>query len=206
MKKILAVVLMLSLVLVGCSAGKIVLEEDQMHVAFNSDGGVAMTMCMEDKEFEDEFDVDVDDDISDIMDDVKDYIEDQDEDVDFEVKSLKIVDDMVVLSVYVEDGKDIYMEIEDSLEDYAEYNYEDIDEMAEEEEFVYFKNGEDVDEDDVEQYEDYDIYEVSGADEGAYYTFPGKIAIVSEDMDFERVDAYTIFVEDGEYGIVVFEG
>lgn len=208
MKKVLAMTLVLSLLTVllsGCLGGGIKLEENQVEVIFDKDGGITMRSYSEDRDFEDDFEVDFDDDKDDILKDMEDYIEDYITD-DFEIKSLKLNKDTAEFEIYFEDAEDLYMELKDTLEDYAEdWHYVDIEDLEDEEDFVYFKDGEDVKGKDLEDYADYLCVNVHGGDEGSYYTFPSKVAIVSEDVKFEKINNNTIFIEDDEYGVVVIE-
>lgn len=208
MKRILAITMVLSLVglmMSGCLGGGITLEENQGEYIFDKDGGVTMRAVMEDKDFEDAFDTDFDDKKSDIEDDMKDYIEDELTD-DFEIKTLKINKDTAEVEIYFEDSGDMYMELKDTLEDYADDYYGiDLDELEDYMDFVYYKDEEDVKGKDLEDYADYLFIEVYGADEGTYYTFPSKIAIVDEDVKFEKISNNTIFIEDDEWGMVVIE-
>ncbi len=209
MKKTMLVtslLLVLSMVLSGCFlAGGIKLEEDQIEYIFDEDGGLTLRAFMSDKELEDAFDVDFDDKKKEIEEDIIDYFDDE-VDTDVEVKKLDISKDTASFELYIEDGEDFFMEMEVSLEDYADDYYGvDVDELEDYEEFVYYKDGDDVKNKDVEDFSDDYVINVHGGDEGAYYTFPSKVLLVGDKVDYEKIDNDTIFIDDGEYGLVVIE-
>lgn len=207
MMKLTGLILLLSLVVSGCTllGGGVKLEEDQMEFTFDDDGGLTMRAIMEDDEFEDAFDVDFDDKKKDIEEDMVDYMDDE-RDTDIEIISLKINKDTAEFEIYMEDAEDMYMELDQTLEDLAEDWFDvDIEDLEKELEFVYYKDEEDLDEDDYEDYADDFVINVGGGDEGMYYTFPSKILLVSDKVDFEKESNNTIFVDKDENGYVVIE-
>jgi len=204
MKKfmIISLLIIVTMALTGCFGGGVKLEEDQGYWVLDDDGGVTVEMLMETDDFEDEFDVDPDDKKKDIIDDLEDFFDDQD--IDIEVKKLKVKKDIVSMELYIEDAKDMRLEIDDTLEDLADSWEMDLEDFVDKNELVYFKNGKDVDEDDIDDYEDLVYIHVFADDEGMYYTVPGKIILVSDDIDFKKINKNTIFVED-DAGFIFFE-
>lgn len=203
MRKIIigSFLLVLVFALTSCSSG-IDLEEGQAYWTFDEDGGLTMEMLVDSDDFEDEFDADLDDKDKEIIEDLEDSFDDQD--VDAEVKSLKVKKDTVNIEIYVEDSKDIFMEIKDTLEDLADQWDMDLEDFLDGNELVYYKNEKDVDEDDIEDYEDLLYIRVSEGSDGMYYTVPGKIILVSDTLDFEKISNDTIYVDD-DNGYVFFE-
>lgn len=207
MKKIMMVTVisvLLASMITGCSGG-VKLEVNQVEYSYGDDGDLTLNMLMEDKELEDEFDVDFDDKEKEIEEDLLDYIEDEIGD-DVELKKFKKNKEDATIEMYFEDAEDMYGEIDQSFEDYAEDLYGlDLDELEEEEEFVIYKSEKDLDEDDYEDYEDGIVIRVYGGEEGSYYTFPGKVLLVGDKVDYEKESNQTIFIDEDEYGIIVVE-
>lgn len=203
MKKIIAFVLVLTLILTltGCKAK---VGEGQRRIELNSKGEVIITWSIEDKDAEDYWDIDFDDSTKEIKEDLLDDWEDGSME-DAEIKTLKKQKDFLYIEVFIEDGEDAGYELDETLEDEMEDYYEDYEEMQDDLEFVEFKSGDEIDEDELEDYEDYYILYVSGGEEGAYYALPNKIVLVEGDIKYERINNNEIFVEDGEYGIIVIE-
>jgi hypothetical protein len=203
--KILLVVLALALLFTSCGGSGISLKEGQYSVNIKSNGDVTIEYLMSKKKAEKEFDIDFDDSNKDIIKDLEDYFDDNMR-AEGKVTIKKKTKDQILFSASFKKGEMKSINIKNTLEDYADNYGIDVDELPDKMnlDFVYFKNGKDVDEDDLEKYEDYIAFQVSGDDEGVYFTFPGKIEIVS-DIDFKRINDNTIFVEDGEFGLVVFK-
>lgn len=206
MRKLISIITVITMVaaLTGCSS-KVKLEEDQMHFNFDKDDGITLTALIDDKDLEDDMDIDFDDKVKEIEEDIQDYLDDEDQ--DGELISFKKDDDMGLVEIYYDDLDELYMELDNSLEDYADDMYGDFDDFADEEEFIYYKNEKDVDEDDLEDYEDYYVVSVYGGEDGIYYTFPSKIILVHEDVDYEKISDNTIFIEDSTEwnGVVIIE-
>jgi hypothetical protein len=203
--KILLVVLALALLFTSCGGSGISLKEGQYSVNIKSNGDVTIEYLMSKKKAEKEFDIDFDDSNKDIIKALEDYFDDNMR-AEGKVTIKKKTKDQILFSASFKKGEMKSINIKNTLEDYADNYGIDVDELPDKMnlDFVYFKNGKDVDEDDLEKYEDYIAFQVSGDDEGVYFTFPGKIEIVS-DIDFKRINDNTIFVEDGEFGLVVFK-
>lgn len=203
--KILLVVLALALLFTSCGGSGISLKEGQYSVNIKSNGDVTIEYLMSKKKAEKEFDIDFDDSNKDIIKDLEDYFDDNMR-AEGKVTIKKKTKDQILFSASFKKDEMKSINIKNTLEDYADNYGIDVDELPDKMnlDFVYFKNGKDVDEDDLEKYEDYIAFQVSGDDEGVYFTFPGKIEIVS-DIDFKRINDNTIFVEDGEFGLVVFK-
>ncbi|MDA3845059.1 MAG: hypothetical protein PF505_00760 [Vallitaleaceae bacterium] len=205
MRKVLAlglvVVFMFSLT--GCFGG-VKLEEDQMSYVLNKDGELTYSMYIEDKDLEDSFDVDFDDKEKEIIEDMEDAFDDWD--IDAEVTKLKKKDDYANITILIEDSEDMGDEFELTLEDYVDDNgYEDIDAFADDNDFVLFKDEDDVKSKDLEDYADLYLVSVSGGSDGVYYEVPGKIILVSDKVDFEKVNNNTIYIDKKEYGYIAYE-
>jgi len=216
-KILLVTIMSMSLILTGCGllpgGGAVKLEEGQMHMIFTEDGELTMIGFIEDKDIEDDFDVDFDDDEDDILDDMQDYMEDSleelaemmDLDLDVEITELKIKGDFALVTIELSDFELMFMgSWYEKFEDLADA-MGDYEELADEITFKTFKKGDEVDEDDLEDYEDGFTIMLDGSDEGTYYEFPGDIQIVDEDMKYERISDTIIFVEEGEEGFVVVD-
>ncbi|MBN2222518.1 MAG: hypothetical protein JW708_09965 [Vallitaleaceae bacterium] len=206
MKKLLSFTLTTALLfsLTGCFGG-IKLEENQSHLTMNKDGEITLEAIMEDRDFEDAFDVDFDDKEKDVIKDLEEYFDD--EDITVEVKKLKLNKDTAEITIFIEDGEDYLSKIDETLEDLADDSgYDDIEDFVEayDYEFVTFKDEEDIDSKDLEDYADYIYLNVYGGEEGMYYTTPSDIEAVS-DLKFERINKNTIFIEDGEYGYILIK-
>ena len=204
MKKLLAVLttVLLMFSLTGCLSG-LKLEEGQAHYTLSDKGEVTLEGIMSDNDAEDDLGIDFDDSKKDIEKDIIDQFDDMG--VDVEIKKIKVGKDTLSLTMVIEDGEDMGMGADYTLSDYADdMYYEDIDALADSEDFVLYKNGKDIDGKDLGDYEDYNIINVSGSDEGCYYTVPGKIVALS-DIDFQEKGNDTIFIEDGKYGIIIYK-
>lgn len=206
MRKISFVLLATFLIisLSGCKSN-VKLEEGQTYTILDSKGKMTMSAFLSDKEFDGSYGVNFDDDDDEIKESIVDLFDDV-YGMDVEVSKFKKGKDNVKFTLVSEDAEDFGYDLEYTLEDYAEDNYyEDIDDMSEYESFVFYKNDEDLNEDELEDYEDAIVIYVYGSEEGAYYKFPSKILLIDEDMDYEKVSSNTIFVEDNESGLIVIE-
>jgi hypothetical protein len=204
MKKLVTVLtlLLLTLSISGCLGG-VNLEEGQTHGVFNKDGELTYTIAYEDDVLVELYDVEIDDDEDDIMDAISDFFDDAD--IDMELTKVKIDEKNAIITMVFEDFEVIYHTFYEKFEDLAD-NYGDYDDLNDELEFKYFKNDEDIDEDDLEEYEDgFPIY-VAGGEEGAYYEFDSNIVVVSDVVDYEKINTKTIYIEDGEEGWIVVSG
>lgn len=212
MKKTIALALVVTMIisLTGCfgSGGSVKLEEGQSHYTFNEDGELTLVGYMDGDDLEDDFEIDFDDDEDDIKDDMQDFMDDGIEeaagflDIDWEVEieEVKKDGDFATVTVVFSDFEFMYMGMwYEKLEDLMDDDYTDTPD------FVSFSKGDDVDEDDLEDYEDNFTIYVDGGDEGSYYEFPGKIQLVDEDIKFEKTSDSIIFIEDGEEGFITVD-
>jgi len=207
MRKVLALglVLVFMFSLTGCFGG-VKLEEGQSSYILNKDGEMSFTTYIEDKDLEDQFDVDFDDKDKDIIGDIEDAMDDWD--IKVEVTKFKKKKDFAMITMVIDDVEDMGMtEFEQTLEDYVDDDswYDDFDEFADDNDFVLFKNEDDVKSKDLEDYADLYLISVSGGDEGAYYEVPGKIILVGDKVDFEKVNNNTIYIDKDEYGFIAYE-
>lgn len=206
MRKISFVLLAAFLIisLSGCKAN-VKLEEGQTYTILDSKGKMTMSAFLSDKEFDGSYGVDFDDNDDEIKESIVDLFDDV-YGMDVEVSKFKKGKDNVKFTLISEDAEDFGYDLEYTLDDYSEDNYyEDIDDMSEYESFVLYKNDEDLDDDELEDYENAIVIYVYGSEEGAYYKFPSKILLVDEDMDYKKVSSNTIFVDDNESGLIVIE-
>lgn len=212
MKKIIALLLVATMIisLVGCSGGggSVKLEEGQSHFTFNEDGELTLVGYLSGDDLEDDFDIDFDDDADDIKDDMQDFMDEGIEeassflDIEWEVaiQEVKKDGDFATITVVFSDFEFMYMGMwYEKLEDLMDDDYNDTPD------FVTFAKGDEVDEDDLDDYEDNFTIYIDGGEEGAYYEFPGKIQLVDEDIKFEKTSDTIIFVEDGEEGFITVD-
>jgi len=182
------------------------LEEGQSSYILNKDGSMIFTTYIEDKDLEDSFDVDFDDKDTDIMSDIEDAMDDWD--VSVEVTKFDKIEEFALITMLIEDLEDMgRSEFEQTIEDYVDDDswYDDFDEFADDNDFVLFKNEDDVKSQDLQDYADLYMISVSGGDEGAYYEVPSNIVLVSDKVDFERVNNTTIYIDQDEYGYIAYE-
>ncbi|PKM93503.1 MAG: hypothetical protein CVU84_15095 [Firmicutes bacterium HGW-Firmicutes-1] len=196
------------LTLSGCKSD-VTLEEGQYYKVIKKDGSASIDWCLSDDEAEEIFGFDFKKDDKDEMKEaILDKIDEWDYDVEF--TNFKKGDDYIKYTLIDEEGDDILFEdVDFTLEDYADDYYNlDVDELAEDMKFVYYKNDEKVDEEDIEDYEDSFAISIYGDIEGAYYKVPGKILLVgeeSEDMDYEKISKDTIFLDKDVSVVIVYK-
>lgn len=194
--------------LVGCKA-PLKLEEGQYFQTFNNDGSARMSIVMSADDAEEIFGFDLNkDDKEDIEEEILEKLEEMDTDI--ELRTLKVTEDYLKYTLIYEDGEDILgYDLNDTLEDYADDYYGmDLETLAEDIEFIYYKDGEEVDEDHVTEYEDARVMTAYGSTDGAYFRFPGKILILGEifgDLEYEKISSNTIYVEEDVEVLVVYE-
>lgn len=208
MKRIFILVIAMAFIVsfTGCGliGGGIKLEEGQVQYTFTKDGELTMNGIIDNDDFEDDMDIDLKDDEKDIISDIEDYFDDMD--IDSEVTKVKVGKDFVTIEIVFEDFETMFVDFQLTLEDYAELSAADIEEFGEYYKFVTFEKGEDIDVKDLDDYEDAFVITIDGGEEGSYYEFPYDLLAVSEDMDYERINDTTIYVEDGEVGLVFIDG
>lgn len=188
--------------LTGCFS-KVKLEEDQSHLTIYKDGEIKLVAIVSEDTADDVYDVDIEDKKKDVEKDILDYFDDNH--IDVEIDKLRIKKDTIEVTLTLEDSKDLDIRMKDTLEDYAkDWGYKDVEALSEYQDFILYKDDEEIKSKDLEDYEDYAILNLSGENDGCYYTIPGEIILVS-DMDYERINKEIIYIDDGEYGIVVYK-
>lgn len=206
MKKVSSVILVFLLIisLSGCKSN-VKLEEGQTYTVLDSDGGMSMSVFLSDKELDGSYGVDFDDDEDEIEESIIELFDDS-YGMDVEITKFKKGKDNVSFTMTSEDAEDYGYDLEYTLEEFAEDSYyEDIDELAETESFIVYKDEKDLDEDELKNYEDAIVIYVGASDEGSYYKFPSKILLVDENLDYNKVSSDTIFIEDNGFGMVIIE-
>lgn len=206
MKKLVTLIITIVILvsLSGCKSN-IKLEEGQSYLILNEKSEMTMSVYLSDKEFDGSYGIDFDDDDDEIKENIIELFDDV-YDMDMEVKKFKKGKDNVKFTLFSEDGDKFGYDLDYTLEDYADDNfYEDIDALSEYQAFLTYKDGEDLDEDDLEDYADSIILYVYGSDEGSYYKFPSEILLVDDNMDYEKIAKNIIYVDDNESGYVVLK-
>lgn len=206
MKK-LSIVLLIAFFIIylsGCKSS-VKLEEGQTYTILDSKGNMTVSLFLSEKEFDGSYDVDFDDDEDEIKESIIELFDDV-YGVDVEISRLKKGKDNIKFTLTSEDADEFGYDLDYNLGEYAEDNYyDDIDELSEFETFVLYKDDEDLDEDDLEDYEDKIVLHVFGADEGTYFKLPGKILLIDADLDYEKISNNMIFIDDNESGVIVIE-
>jgi hypothetical protein len=223
MKKIIALILVATMVLslTGCDTimdvvddvvdfigGGIDLEEGESYAIINGDGELIIHGVMDKKQLDDEFGIDIDDDEEDIQEDIQDYLDDSLEesgiDAEVTVTEVKVKDRLATITMEMDDFELWFPVFYESFSDYADI-MGGFDNLATSSTFVTYEDGDDVKDKDLEDYKDGFVISTDGGDEGSYFEFESEIVIVSEDMDYEIIDEFTIFVEKDETGLVVLK-
>lgn len=199
MKKFLAVIMALVFVLslTGCS--KVKLKEGESHIVIDKKGTVSIEFYMSDKDADKTFDIDTEDKVKDIKEDLEDLFDDYD--IDAEIKNVKASKDYLKFTMVVEDADDYGIDLDMTLEDYADDRYCDIDELEDEgiKFYTYKSEGKDkVKSKDLEDYEDYKVLGVNSTSltgGEVYITVPGEIVLVTDGIKFEKVSKNTIYIK-----------
>lgn len=188
-------------ILTGCT--KVKLEENQSFATFKSNGDVILSEYLSDNDADDYLDIDTSDKNSKIKKDLISFFDDN-LNMDVKVTKIKATKDYIKFTITSKDADNMGFDADYALSDYADDYYgDDVDVLAENQDFVYFKNGNDVKDKDLSDYEDDIAVQVNGGEEGTYYKFPGKILVLN-DLDFNKISNDTIYIDDDENGIVVY--
>lgn len=190
--------------LTGCKSG-FKLEEGQSSTIIDKDGKITMSVYLSDKDLNESYGLDFEDDKDEIEEAIIEMF-DEFYGTDIEITKFKKGKDNVQFTMVTEDGDFFGYDLDNTLEDYAEASfYENVEELADSEDFVNFKDGKDLDKEKVEKYEDAIAIYVYGDEEGSYFKMPNKILFVDENLEYEKKSSDTIFIEDGSSGVVVFK-
>lgn len=206
MKKFISLLLAATLILSlsGCSLiSKSKIEEGQVHWTLDKDGALTIEMAVNEDDADDDFNIDLGDKEKDIEEDLVDSFDDMD--IDVEVKSLKVKNDVLYATLFLEDAEDMGIDMEATFEEYVEdMFYEDIEAYSDSYDFVLYKDGDDIKAKDLEDYADYNVMTIYGNKDGSYITVPGKIEALT-DLSFEKISNDTIFVDDKDTGIILYK-
>lgn len=130
----------------------------------------------------------------------------KEEGIDARINELKKDGDMIYIDITYTDPDEVMYYMNNKLKDYADENYDGIEDLAEYQYFEHYSNKNKVDPGDLGKYLNDMIIEVDDMADGTYFQLPGKILLVSEDMEYTKIDDYTILVEGNDYGYVIYEG
>lgn len=203
MKKVLLpLTLIILLSLTGCSKTK--LEQGESFVTFKKDS-VSVACSLSGKDAKSEYGIRIKDDSKDIKEDLVDYFDDY-YDIDIKITKFKKGKDFINFTYVIEDAGDLGYYVETTLEDYADdLHYDDVEELADDREFITYDKEKSVDSDDIDKYEDDFVQRVNGGAKGVYYKTPNKILLVSEDLKYEKISKDTIYIKRNSSGIIVYK-
>ncbi len=201
-KALLPLTLIILLSLTGCSKTK--LEQGESFVTFKKDS-VSVACSLSEKDAKKLYDIRIKDDNKDIKEDLVDYFSDN-YDIDIKITKFKKGKDFINFTYETEDAEDIGYYDDTTLEDYADdLRYDDVEELADDMEFITYDKEKSVDSDDIDKYEDDLVQFVKGGDKGMYYKTPNKMLLVSEKLKYERISKDTIYIKRNSSGIIVYK-
>lgn len=70
----------------------------------------------------------------------------------------------------------------------------------------HFSNGQLASDSELSQFTGFAAMMSITTDQGEYYRFPHKILLADADLNYTRIDDYTIFIPDGGIGLIVIDG
>lgn len=70
----------------------------------------------------------------------------------------------------------------------------------------HYASGQSASANDLNQFEGFAAMMNVTTDNGEFYTFPHKIVLADEDLNYTKIDDYTIFIPDGGLGLIVIDG
>ena len=203
MKKtsLIALFLIVSLSFVGCS--KVKLEPGEVFITYKK-GSSITTFSVSEKDAKNEFGIRLSDSKKEMKDELTDYFKNIYGNK-FEITDIKKGKDYIEFTYEVEAPTGQWYR--STLEEYAEKrHYDDMDEMAEREELVFYKNKKSADGKDLEKHSDDYVESVRGGKDGTYYRFEGNIIFVSENLKYKKISNDTIYVKrNSSNGIVIFK-
>ncbi|NLE25695.1 MAG: hypothetical protein GX625_10215 [Clostridiaceae bacterium] len=201
-KALLPLTLIILLSLTGCSKTK--LEQGESFVTFKKDS-VSVACSLSGKDAKSEYGIRIKDNSKDIKEDLVDYFSDI-FDADIKITEFKKGKDFINFTYEIEDAEDLGYYDETTLEDYADdLRYDDVEELAEEIEFITYDKEKSVDSDDIDKYEDDFVQYVTGGDKGMYYKTQNKILLVTEKLKYEKISNDTIYIKRNSSGIIVYK-
>lgn len=201
-KALLPLTLIILLSLTGCSKTK--LEQGESFVTFKKDS-VSVAFSVSEKDAKKLYDIRFKDNSKDIKEDLVDYFSDI-FDADIKITEFKKGKDFINFTYEIEDAEDLGYYDETTLEDYADdLRYDDVEELAEEIEFITYDKEKSVDSDDIDKYEDDFVQYVTGGDKGIYYKTQNKILLVTEKVKYEKISKDTIYIKRNSSGIIVYK-
>lgn len=195
MKKalLLTLIFVVLLSLVGCS-NKTKLEPGETFVTFEKNS-IIVSCVVPGDDAEDDFRIRMKDSSKEIRKDLEDYFSDIFDD-EYKITEFKKGKDYISFTYELEDIRAMGFFKKTTLKEYAEdFGYDDLEEMAEYNEFILYSNEKSVDEDDLEEYEDEYVQIVFGGDNGTYYKFPNKILLVSDGLKYKKISNDTIYIK-----------
>lgn len=203
MKKVLLPLsLIILLSLTGCSNTK--LEPGESFITFKKDS-VSIACSVSDKDVKKVYDIRFKDSSKEIKEELTDYLSDV-HDEDIKITKFKKGKDFINFIYELEDAEDIGYLDETTLEDYADdLRYDDVEELADDVEFITYGKEKSVDSDDIDKYEDDLVQLVKGGNKGTYYKIPNKILLVSEKLKYEKISNDTIYIKRNSSGIIVYK-
>lgn len=203
MKKVLLpLILTILFSLTGCSNTK--LEPGESFITFKKDS-VSIASSVSDKDVKKVYDIRFKDSSKEIKEELADYLSDI-HDEDIKITKFKKGKDYINFTYKLEDVEDIGFYEDTTLEDFADdEGYDDVEELADDVEFVTYGKEKSVDSDDIDKYEDDLVQRVHGGNKGVYYKMPKKILLVTDGLKYEKISGDTIYVKRNSSGIIVYK-
>jgi hypothetical protein len=203
MKKVLLpLILSVLLLLTGCSNVK--LEPGESFITFKKKSA-SITFSVSEKDVKRVFDIRFKDSSKEIKEELADYLSDIHDD-DIKITKFKKGKDFINFTYELEDVEDMDFYEKMTLEDYADdEGYDDVEELADDVEFVRYGKDKSVDSDDIDKYEDDLVQYVYGGDKGIYYKLPKKILLVTDGLKYKKISSDTIYVKRNSSGIIVYK-
>lgn len=185
------------------------LEENQRFHEFTKNDQMLRIKVWDEDLFKDCIGEELTNDVDDMTKFIKDRYNKRDMDVD--IINIVIENDTITITEKIYKLDDVCFTPDrmldgTTLEDVVKVEgYDDFEDLADDLEFVTFKNEKRIDEEQLEDYKGLYAIAVYGYEEGAYFKIPGKIILVLDTINFKRITNDTIYVKDENDGIILFE-
>lgn len=199
--KLIIFIGLLIMSLTACSLATIV-GKDQVKYTINDDLSVTMEGYLNQDNIEGFFDMSYDLSEDEMIESIQTYYKDKNTEItlnDYNKKS-----NYSRFNITYKDPSIIFIELSATLLHFSNSFYKSYEDMIQVSGFLAYDSGDLALTNDYTGLEEATILIVSGYDAGAYYSVPGEILLVSDEMPYKKRGSNTIFIEANSYGHIIY--